>query len=356
MSAASYRRYYADNHDLVLRLQAARRRAERLGLRIVQRGSMIRLFDSAGNLVESGGLDYIEAYLGERFAPRQPGPPLSAPPVKWRPLVEMFVTEQNAAKRRPGTTRLRVMCLNTFARAHPGSDPLTVTRNDLVQYLNRSEWTPQTAHSVRSTFRVFFRLLCDLGHRRDDPARTLPAIKIPRAVPRPCPDHIVQQAYPSVADQRVRLAIRIAVEAGLRRGEVAQVHTRDLIEGAAGAQLLVHGKGGKKRVVPISDSLAQAIRRGPAGHTPGAPADGWLFPARDNGPVTAQYVGQLVADALPDNWTMHTLRHRFATRAYRGTRNLRAVQVLLGHESIATTERYCAVGDSEIRAAMVAAQ
>ena len=63
-----------------------------------------------------------------------------------------------------------------------------------------------------------------------------------------------------------------------------------------------------------------------------------------------------VADALPDNWTMHTLRHRFATRAYRGTRNLRAVQVLLGHESIATTERCCAADNSEIRAAMVAAQ
>jgi site-specific recombinase XerD len=50
-----------------------------------------------------------------------------------------------------------------------------------------------------------------------------------------------------------------------------------------------------------------------------------------------------------------TFRHRFATRAYRGTRNLRAVQVLLGHSSIATTERYVAVDDSEIRAAMVAA-
>jgi integrase len=46
---------------------------------------------------------------------------------------------------------------------------------------------------------------------------------------------------------------------------------------------------------------------------------------------------------------------RFASRAYRGTRNLRAVQVLLGHSSIATTERYVAVDDSEIRAAMVAA-
>jgi integrase/recombinase XerC len=54
-------------------------------------------------------------------------------------------------------------------------------------------------------------------------------------------------------------------------------------------------------------------------------------------------------------WIMHTLRHRFSSRAYRGTRNLRAVQVLLGHSSIATTERYCAVDDDEIRAAMEAA-
>jgi site-specific recombinase XerD len=57
---------------------------------------------------------------------------------------------------------------------------------------------------------------------------------------------------------------------------------------------------------------------------------------------------------LPDHWTMHTLRHRFASRAYRGTPNLGAVQVLLGHASIATTQRYTAV-DDEIRAAMEAA-
>ena len=59
----------------------------------------------------------------------------------------------------------------------------------------------------------------------------------------------------------------------------------------------------------------------------------------------------LVADALPEHWTMH---------AYRGTfrhshRKLRAVQVLLGHASIVTTERYTAVDDDEIRAAMMAA-
>lgn len=54
-------------------------------------------------------------------------------------------------------------------------------------------------------------------------------------------------------------------------------------------------------------------------------------------------------------WTLHKLRHRFASKAYRGTRNLRAVQELLGHANVAITERYTAVDDDEMRAAMMAA-
>jgi site-specific recombinase XerD len=63
----------------------------------------------------------------------------------------------------------------------------------------------------------------------------------------------------------------------------------------------------------------------------------------------------MVSRVLPDGLTMHTLRHRFASKAYRGTRNLRAVQQLLGHATIATTERYTAVDDDEMRAAAMAA-
>jgi integrase/recombinase XerC len=80
-----------------------------------------------------------------------------------------------------------------------------------------------------------------------------------------------------------------------------------------------------------------------------------MFPGAEDGHLTPQHVGKLMARALPDHWTAHTLRHRFATRAYRGSRNLRAVQVLLGHSSVATTERYTAVEDDEIRAAMMSA-
>jgi integrase/recombinase XerC len=183
---------------------------------------------------------------------------------------------------------------------------------------------------------------------REHLADELPKVRERRGAPRPAPDHAWRAAL-GAAQPRVAIMLRLACEAGLRRGEVARVHNRDLLEGGSGAQLLVHGKGGQERVVPISDSLAEGLRSqiGASG--------GWLFPNGQGSHLSPWMVGRLVADVLPDHWTMHTLRHRFASRAYRGTRSLRAVQTLLGHASIATTERYTAVDDDECRAAMMAA-
>ncbi len=60
--------------------------------------------------------------------------------------------------------------------------------------------------------------------------------------------------------------------------------------------------------------------------TPPVRPQGWLFPRRGDGVhISAQYVGLLVASALPGEWSMHSLRHRMASRAYRGSRNPRAV-------------------------------
>jgi integrase/recombinase XerC len=71
-----------------------------------------------------------------------------------------------------------------------------------------------------------------------------------------------------------RLMLRLAAEAGLRRAEVAQVNTRDVFISRGAAQLMVNGKGGKQRIVPISDQLAEQIRQGAAGHTLGMPSHG----------------------------------------------------------------------------------
>jgi len=63
----------------------------------------------------------------------------------------------------------------------------------------------------------------------------------------------------------------------------------------------------------------------------------------------------ICSELLGEHVTLHMLRHRFATRAYRATRNIRAVQRMLGHSSLAITERYLECDDDEMRAAMLGA-
>jgi integrase len=119
----------------------------------------------------------------------------------------------------------------------------------------------------------------------------------------------------------------------MRRGEVAQLHTTDLERDLLGWSLMVHGKGGKIRRLPIGDGLAAQIRRA-------RPGGGFVFPGNDRGHLSPHYVGKLVSRVLPDAWAMHSLRHRFATVAYAVDRDLLTVQQLLGHGSPVTTRRY----------------
>lgn len=271
-------------------------------------------------------------------------------PATWAALIEDYLVTLAAAGQPPTTIKLRRIQLGRMGR-ELGGRPADVTAPALVAWFGgHCEWKLETRRSNRAAAVGFFRWAYRAGRVPTYLADELPRVRQPKPSPRPAPDQAWRAAL-QAADPRVTLMLRLAGEAGLRRGEVARVHHRDLVENAGGWSLLVHGKGDKKRLVPISDSLADGMRQAHAL----CPAGGWLFPNGVGGHLTAGMVGELVSRALPDRWTMHTLRHRFATRAYRGTRNLRAVQTLLGHSSIATTERYTAVDDDEIRAAAMAA-
>lgn len=140
--------------------------------------------------------------------------------------------------------------------------------------------------------------------------------------------------------------------AGLRRAEIAAVHYRDLVAG----QLLVRGKGGHQRLVPLHPDLVAELeverRRRLTGEPgqgwcgPYVHADGYLFPSSlKPEPLTAKHLGVIAKECLPTGWTLHTLRHRFASQAYAAQRDLRAVQELLGHTKPETTARYAAVPD-----------
>ncbi|WP_201406087.1 tyrosine-type recombinase/integrase [Mycobacterium intracellulare] len=298
----------------------------------------------------SGTLDEVEAWLEARTPLRAPGPTPDPVPELWQPWINLFVAEQKAAKRTPRTIQTRCAHLGTFARRHPDLSPLEVTRTDLIYYFGGNEdWKPRTFHAVQSTFRLFFRLLAQEGHRRDDPARSLPTVRIPRSLPRPCPDEVVTKALESITDTKVRLAIRLAAETGMRRVELARAKPID-VEGSRGDyRIHVIGKGGHERIVPISDELADQLL---------AIRTEYVFPTRvragwtsANAPMSAKRLGDLITEALPGGWTAHTLRHRFGTVAYQATGDIRAVQELLGHASPTTTAIYTKITDDAMRRA-----
>lgn len=214
----------------------------------------------------------------------------------------------------------------------------------------QTHWAFETRRSYRTSAMNFFSWLYASGRVPVYLGDALPKVRCLKGSPRPAPHDAwaaVLAAVLAAADPRVTLMLRLAGEAGLRRAEVAQVRTNDVFVAVGSAQLIVRGKGGKQRLVPISSELAEFVRRGAAGHTPEMGAYEWgkygrLFLDGEGGHLTARWVGTLVSRVMPEGHTMHTLRHRFAMRVYRGSRNLRAVQALMGHSSVATTEIYTA--------------
>ncbi len=107
------------------------------------------------------------------------------------------------------------------------------------------------------------------------------------------------------------LWIDLAAEHGLRRAEVACIHSADIVETLMGHDLVVHGKGGKLREVPLTRAMAAALLA-LVDDLPGG--RGYLFPGDEDEHVSARWLGFRVNRLLAGHWTMHKLRHRAATR------------------------------------------
>jgi len=243
---------------------------------------------------------------------------------------------------RPVTTRyLRDYQMRRFA-AEAGCHPWDVTTDELVAWLGGQEWATETRRSYRAALRSFYGWAHTSGRMSHNPAGLLPPIKPPVRLPRPTPETILAAAL-LVADQRVQLMVLLAAREGLRRSEIAQVHTRDLEQDLLGWSLHVHGKGAKERMVPLSEHVRVLLSSAP---------EGFLFPGRIEGHLSPAHVGKLVSKVLGVGWTAHTLRHRFATVAYAGERDLFAVQRLLGHSKPETTQLYVLIPDASLRAAV----
>lgn len=278
-------------------------------------------------------------------------------PVAWRDPLAEYASWMQAAGRAARTMVVHMTYLRRFARTTP--DPWTVTGLDIARWAASHDWKPETRKSALVALRGFYGRAVRSGVLVESPAEHLDSVRVPRAFPRPVGQEALTEALERACD-RDRLMIVLAAYAGLRAREIAAVRpSTDVQDGF----LYVVGKGGNERRIPLHPLLAAELeeetdRRRAGSHGSGfryvgeLDPDGYLFPSTGGGHVTPGCVTERLSSVLPGRWTGHTLRHRFASSAYAVTKDLRAVQELLGHASPQTTARYTATPDTALRAAV----
>lgn len=257
----------------------------------------------------------------------------------WGTATASWLLELRAAGTAESTIQLRLTHLRWWARVCP--HPYSATRPALIAFMACDRWAPETRRSVRSSLRTFYGWAHREGRIDEDPSLGLPKVRVPMAEARPAPDDAIRFTL-ARGDVRQTFMLLLGAVGGLRRKEIACVHSRDL----EGDELRVRGKGGRERVVPLPPALARRIR---------AQGEGWLFPNGFGGHLTSAHVGVLLRRILPAGVTPHMLRHAAASALHDEGLTMFELRRFLGHASVATTQRYVYVRDQRVATAARAA-
>ena len=271
-------------------------------------------------------------------------------------FLEMMAAESGAARNTIAAYRSDLALASTFLKgglSHAKPDDLARLGTD---------WLPLSKATVArksATLRRFFAFLADEGHRTDDPGAALPRPGDARGLPKVLDHADVDRLFAAIAariarvppdpnDLRLLALVELLYGSGLRATELVSLPRRAIAPDRP--YLILRGKGGKERLVPLSDRARAAVAAWRA-HVPEESA--WLFPSGRSYLSRVrlhQLVKALAAEAgiPPDRVSPHVLRHAFATHLLAGGADLRALQAMLGHSDIATTEIYTHVDASRL--------
>jgi integrase/recombinase XerD len=223
--------------------------------------------------------------------------------------------------------------------------------------------TPRTLARRISAMRQFYKFLVVDGIRRDDPTADFDTPGLGRPLPKILSETEVEgligaaRNWPGDEGARLLCLVELLYATGLR---VSELVTLPLAAAQRDPRfLLISGKGGRERVVPLSEPSRSALAAYIACRErflPDSRSSRWLFPSRGGkGHLTRQRSGQLLKELAvkagldPDRLSPHVLRHAFASHLLDHGADLRSVQQMLGHADIATTQIYTHVLSDRLR-------
>jgi len=271
-------------------------------------------------------------------------------------FLEMMAAEAGAARNTIAAYRSDLMLASDFLdRRLAVASAVDLTRLGATwQDLSRSSVARKSA-----ALRRFFAFLQDEGLRTDDPGEALPRPGATRALPKTLDHSDVERLFVAIAeriardpldptDLRLAALVELLYGSGLRATELVSLPRNAIAPDRP--YLILRGKGGRERLVPISDRARAAVA---AWRAYVATDRAWLFPSGKSHLSRVRLYQMLKALAVeagipPERVSPHVLRHAFATHLLEGGADLRALQSMLGHADIATTEIYTHIDSARL--------
>jgi len=298
---------------------------------------------------------------------------LAGTPSQIEPFLEMLAAERGAAQNTIEAYRRDLQAFEAFLGKSRRLE--AAEASDIRGYLGRlaqAGMAPRTTARRLSALRQFYRFLLSEGRRSDDPSAEIDSPRQGRPLPKILSEAdvgaLLEAAHQGEGPEDLRLAalVELLYATGLRVSELTSLRL-------AAAQrdqrlLIVRGKGGKERMVPLSAAARRSLsaylavrdhflpKAGKGAKAPRA-ASPWLFPSRGGaGHITRRRIGQLLKELAARagidgaKVSPHVLRHAFASHLLDHGADLRALQKMLGHADISTTQIYTHVLGERLKA------
>lgn len=271
-------------------------------------------------------------------------------------FLEMLVAETGASRHTLAAYRTDLEQASVIAGGH-----LAGAESSVIMTLP-AHWRSlknSTVARKSSSLRRFFGFLVEEGFRENDPSDALPRPGLVRSLPKTLSHGEIELLFQLVARElgqnpekpavlRLSAILELLYGSGLRASELVGLPRSSVV--AEEPYLVIKGKGGRERLVPISQQARMALRRWLELLEP---KEKWLFPSR-TGHISRIRLFQIIkenaakAGINPAKISPHVLRHAFATHLLEGGADLRALQTMLGHSDISTTQIYTHIDSARL--------
>ncbi len=272
--------------------------------------------------------------------------------------IDIFLEALTAEKGRSENTIYNYSADLYAADAAIAGGLISASAKDLQNYISSLKAKPSSIARKASCLRSFYKFLMLEKIISKNPAMALELPRRARTLPKLLSVDEINLLISSAGDTRnvvrLRAMIELTYASGLRVSELCELPVRAIL----GDKLLIHGKGAKERIVPMHPGAVHALEKWM--EVRGPDQSKFVFPGiGKEGHITRDGFFKIIkkcavlAGISPDRVSPHVLRHSFASHLLAGGANLRAIQTLLGHEDISTTQIYTHVMPEKLIDAVV---